>query len=136
MKDNKIKRLVSLILSVFLISLIFTLIDSYPWNKSAYDLGHSTGLMMRHLIEILAMFGMMILIVNTFKIEKLILLILTAFCIVFTISLFASYPWDNMSSYDFGRSVGHIFSQAIKIIILLGWLVSKSKLFRLENNKT
>lgn len=134
MESSKIKRLILLIIAVFIISLIFTLIDTYPWDLSSYDLGKSTGLMMRHLLKVLVMLGLMTVIIRTFKIERLDLLILILFLSSLFFTVVTSYPW-NFSSFEFGKLAGKMFVRMIENLLTLGLIYLIIKRFKLDPNR-
>jgi hypothetical protein len=134
MENSKIKRLISLIFVVFIVSLVFTLVDSYPWNLSSYDLGKSTGLMMRHLIKILVMLALIMLIIRTFRIERLDLLILILLLSSFIFTIASSNPW-NLSSFEFGKLAGKMFARMIENLLTLGLIYLSIKRFKLDPNR-
>jgi hypothetical protein len=67
MTNNKTKKFIIVIITVFILSFIYTIIDIYPTYNSAFDLGYSTGLIFGHMIKILGMLGLIILACKYFK---------------------------------------------------------------------
>ena len=65
--DNKIKKFVMFLLLVFVVSLLYTIVDTYPWNTSAYDIGKITGILFKHLIKIFGLAGLVVLLIRYVK---------------------------------------------------------------------
>ena len=64
MTRNKTKNLILFILCVFILSLIYTIIDNHTNYNSAYTFGYSTGQNFRYILKI---FGTLALIVFAFR---------------------------------------------------------------------
>ena len=52
MKNNKTTQRILFIITILILSIIFTIIDIYPTFESAYDFGHSTGVMFKNMLKI------------------------------------------------------------------------------------
>lgn len=61
---SKIKKIVYLFIAIFALSVVFTLIDEYPFRNSAYDLGKSTGIVFRHMLKNFGFLGMVFFLIN------------------------------------------------------------------------
>ena len=130
MNSSKIKSGILVIMTIFVVSFIFTLIDTYPWNMSSYDLGKSTGQVFRHLFQVVIMLALMVVVIRNFQIERPILLFLTIFLFSFAFTVANSYPW-NFSSYELGQLTGQLFKKMITNLFTLGMIFLTIKRFRL-----
>lgn len=70
-KNNRISRLITVVIAIFILSFLYSLIDNYPNYNSAFDFGKSTGEMFGHMLKIL---GMIVLMTLTFRCFKSVLL--------------------------------------------------------------
>ena len=131
MERSKIKRMILVIVSVFIISVVFTLLGNYPWEMSSFDLGKSTGLMMKSLIKVLVLLSVMAFLIRTFNIEKLIYLFITVFIFSLIITLVDNYPWD-MSSYDLGKLAGLMLRRLVENLFIIGMIVLTINRFKLN----
>ena len=68
--NKKIVRVISLLLSVFVLSVIYALIDSDFSQISAFELGKLTGTIMRHFIKFIGILTLSVYIIRTFNINK------------------------------------------------------------------
>ena len=67
MEVSKTQRIVILTIAVFVISLIYALIDAYPYIHSPYNLGFITGKMFIHLIKVAGVLALIFLVIRTAK---------------------------------------------------------------------
>ncbi len=66
MKDGKFARFALLILAVFVISIVFTIIDDGLYS-SAFEAGKAAGQTMRHFLKISFTLGLIVLMYRLFK---------------------------------------------------------------------
>ncbi len=66
MKDSKFARFALLILAIFVISIVFTIIDNGSYT-SAFDAGKAAGQTMRHFLKIAFTLGLIVLMYRLFK---------------------------------------------------------------------
>jgi hypothetical protein len=131
MELNKFKRLLLLLSAIFVISLIFTLADTYTLNSTAYDLGYSVGQMMRFLFNILTMLVLFSFLIRTVKVENLLLFVVSFFIIslIFTLPYL---PSKSLSPFDLGFSVGQMMKHSIKGLFSILLLFAAYKKFNSE----
>jgi hypothetical protein len=131
MELNKFKRLLLLLSAIFVISLIFTLADTYTLNSTAYDLGYSVGQMMRRLFNILTMLVLFSFLIRTVKVENLLLFVVSFFIIslIFTLPYL---PSKSLSPFDLGFSVGQMMKHSIKGLFSILLLFAAYKKFNSE----
>jgi len=134
MDSSKIKAVILMIMTIFVVSFIFTLIDTYPWNMSSYDLGESTGQLFRHLFQVVIMLALMVVVIRNFQIERPILLFLTIFLFSVAFAMATSYPW-NFSSFEFGQLTGQMFRKMTKNLFTLGMIFLTIRHFKLGYQK-
>ena len=67
MESNKVKKVIILIIVVFVVSLLYTIVDTYPWNITSYDMGRYTGIIFKHIIKVLGLTGLFILLIRNSK---------------------------------------------------------------------
>ncbi|MCZ4694604.1 hypothetical protein DWB61_06080 [Ancylomarina euxinus] len=65
--NNRISRLVNVVFALFILSIIYSLIDNYPNYNSAFAFGRSTGEMFGRLLKILGTIVLLALTVRSFK---------------------------------------------------------------------
>lgn len=66
MKDSKFARFALLILAIFVISIVFTVIDNGSYT-SAFEAGKAVGQTMRHFLKIAFTLGLIVLMYRLFK---------------------------------------------------------------------
>jgi len=66
MKDSKLVRFSLFIIAIFVISVIFTIIDNSSYT-SAFEAGKATGETMRHFLKISFTLGLIVLMYRLFR---------------------------------------------------------------------
>lgn len=67
MESSKITKMIIVLITVFILSFIYAVIDSFPTFSSAYDLGKTTGQTFKNMIKILGMLGLVVFVFRYFK---------------------------------------------------------------------
>jgi hypothetical protein len=67
MENSKIKKMILMIALILLISFIYTMVDTYPWKISTYNIGRYTGIMFKHLIKVLGLIVLIVLFIKNYK---------------------------------------------------------------------
>lgn len=71
MTKKKFKNLMIFLLCMFIISVIYTVIDNHTNHSSAYTLGYSTGINFRHVIKLFGSLALILLAYRKFKTKEI-----------------------------------------------------------------
>jgi hypothetical protein len=67
MKENKLVRFALFILAIFVISLLFTLLDGGLSSSSSFEAGKAVGQTMKHFMRIAGILALIVLMFRLFK---------------------------------------------------------------------